>query len=192
MALDQYYPEDHIEKEIEDSPISKRNVQFTSALGQNSYKRYNIHFLEDDVIIYVCSNRYQTFNLTTHEYKTYAGTDTDGIGSIAVHPNRKYFAVAEKGDKPVIYIREYPSMRLYRILRNGTDKLFVHAEFSATGEKLVSLGGAPDYTLTVWNWINQRVILKCKASSQEVFRASFSPYLDMVLCTSGQGHIKFW
>jgi len=130
--------------------------------------------------------------LTTHEYKTYAGTDTDGIGSVAVHPNRKYFAVAEKGDKPVIYIREYPSMRLYRILRNGTDKLFVHAEFSATGEKLVSLCGAPDYTLTVWNWINQRVILKCKASSQEVFRASFSPYLDMVLCTSGQGHIKFW
>jgi len=26
MALDQYYPEDHIEKEIEDSPISQRNV----------------------------------------------------------------------------------------------------------------------------------------------------------------------
>jgi hypothetical protein len=122
MGIDEFYPEDHVEKVIEDSPISTRNIQFTAALGQNSFKRYNIHFLEDDVIIYVASNRYQTFNLTTHEYKTYEGTDTDGIGSIAVHPNRKYFAVAEKGDKPLIYIREYPSMRLYRIMRKGTEK----------------------------------------------------------------------
>jgi WD40 repeat protein len=146
----------------------------------------------DDVIIYVCGNRYQIFNLTTHECHTYAGQDTDGVGSIAVHPNRKFFAVAEKGKSPNIYIREYPSMRLYRILRKGTEMLYAHTEFSQSGEKLVSLGGSPDYTITVWNWINQKVILKCKAWGQEVFRASFSPYSENVLTTAGQGHIKFW
>jgi hypothetical protein len=70
--------------------------------------------------------------------------------------------------------------------------LYAHVEFSQSGEKLVSLGGAPDYTITVWNWINQKVILKCKAWGQEVFRASFSPYSENVLTTAGQGHIKFW
>ena len=70
--------------------------------------------------------------------------------------------------------------------------LYAHVKFSQSGEKLVSLGGAPDYTITVWNWINQKVILKCKAWGQEVFRASFSPYSENVLTTAGQGHIKFW
>lgn len=154
MELDQYYPEDHVDKPITDSPISTRNIAFEAVLGQNSYKRYNIQFLLDDVIIYVCGNRYQIFNLTTHECHTYAGQDTDGIGSIAVHPNRKFFAVAEKGASPNVYIREYPSMRLYRILRKGTELSYAHVEFSQSGEKLVSLGGQPDYTITVWNWIN--------------------------------------
>jgi hypothetical protein len=55
---------------------------------------------------------------------------------------------------PNIYIYEYPSLKLYRILRKGTDLMYAHVEFSTTGTKLASLGGAPDYTLTVWDWIN--------------------------------------
>jgi len=46
--------------------------------------------------------------------------------------------------------------------------------------------------LTVWDWLAQRVILKSKAFSQEVFRVSFSPYTDDILFTCGSGHIKFW
>ena len=83
-------------------------------------------------------------------------------------------------------------MRLYRILQKGTEMRYAHVEFSHNGKKLVSLGGAPDYTLTVWDWVAERVILKAKAYSQEVFRASFSPYTDDVLFTSGFTHIKFW
>lgn len=83
-------------------------------------------------------------------------------------------------------------MRLYRILKKGTENLFSHIEFSATGTKLASIGGNPDYTITVWDWLNQRVILKAKAFSQEVFRVSFSPYTDDILFTSGSGHIRFW
>jgi hypothetical protein len=54
------------------------------------------------------------------------------------------------------------------------------------------MGAAPDFTITVWNWIEQRVILKAKAFSQDVFRASFSPATDHIIITSGSGHIKFW
>ena len=38
----------------------------------------------------------------------------------------------------------------------------------------------------------ERVILKAKAYSQDVYRASFSPYTDDILFTSGFTHIKFW
>lgn len=54
------------------------------------------------------------------------------------------------------------------------------------------MGGTPDFTITVWNWMAERVILKAKAYSQDVYRASFSPYTDDILFTSGFTHIKFW
>lgn len=70
--------------------------------------------------------------------------------------------------------------------------MYVHCEFSNGGDKLVSLGGEPDFTITVWDWLAQRVILKSKAFGQEVFRASFSPYTEDIIFTSGSTHIKFW
>ena len=70
--------------------------------------------------------------------------------------------------------------------------MYAHVEFSADGQKLASLGGAPDYTLTVWDWINQKTILKNKAYSQEVYKVAFSPTTSDVLFTGGYGHVKFW
>jgi cilia- and flagella-associated protein 44 len=70
--------------------------------------------------------------------------------------------------------------------------MYAHVEFSSSGKTMASLGGAPDYTLTVWDWLAQKVVLKSKAFSQEVFRVSFSPYTDDILFTCGSGHIRFW
>ena len=39
-----------------------------------------------------------------------------------IHPKRTYFAVGEKGNCPNINIFEYPSLKLYRMLRAGTEK----------------------------------------------------------------------
>lgn len=199
-AIDFYYPENHVEKKLVDCHISRRNARFYGVMGFQSYKRYNIHFLTDKVIIYTVGNKFQTFNLETKETVTYDGHDNDGVGSIAVHPTRNYFAVAEKGANPLIYIYAYPSMQLYRILQGGTEMAYVHCEFSVTmnsetrtvGDKLVSVGSEPDFTITVWDWLKERVILKSKAFSQDVFRCSFSPNEDNVIFTSGSGHIKFW
>ena len=109
-----------------------------------------------------------------------------------MHPSRKYFAVAEKGRFPNIYIYEYPSMKLYRIMKNGTENIYSHIEFSVSGTKLASVGGNPDYTITVWDWIIEKVILKAKAFSQEVYKVTFSPFTDDILFTCGSGHIRFW
>ena len=190
--IDEFYPDDYEAKNLPDSKISRRNFAFHGVFGIPSMKRYNIHFLSSQEIIFVTGNKYQTYNLQTQRFVTFHGKDRDGVGSIAVHPDKKHFAVAEKGDYPNIYIYEYPSMRLYRILQKGTEQRYAHCEFSTSGDKLVSLGGAPDYTITVWDWLAERVILKAKAYSQDVYRASFSPTTDDILFTSGFTHIKFW
>ena len=192
MEIGETYPDDHIDKPIPDSKVSRRNIRFFGLMSQQSTKRYNVHFLEDNMIIYITGNKYQTYDLDTKEIRTYDGLDTDGIGSIAVHPSKRYFAVAEKGVSPNVYIRQNPGFKTYRILRRGTELAYAHCEFSSSGDKLVSLGGAPDYTLTVWDWRQERVILKCKAFGQDVYRCSFSPFSDDVIFTGGSGHIKFW
>jgi len=48
--------------------ISRRNIRFNGVMGQQSYKRYNVHFLEDDVIIFAVGNKYQTYNMTSKEF----------------------------------------------------------------------------------------------------------------------------
>ena len=110
-----------------------------------------------------------------------------------MHPSHEYFAVGEKGNNPVIAIYSYPSLKLHRILREGTEQQYSHMDFSPReGNLLASVGGYPDFMLTVWNWESESVVLRSKAFSQEIYRVSFSPELPGQLTSSGTGHIRFW
>ena len=62
--------------------------------------------------------------------------------------------------------------------------------FSPEGDLLASQGSDPDYMLTLWDWKQEKTVLRSKAFSQEVFRLSFSTELEGQLTTSGTGHIK--
>jgi len=78
-----------------------------------------------------------------------------------------FFAIAEKVENdPFIYIYEYPSCQLYRILRNGSVKGYNAICFNNEGTRLASVGADPDYTLTIWDWQQENVILRSKAFSQ--------------------------
>ena len=79
---------------------------------------------------------------------------------------------------------------MYRILRNGTEEAYSNLDFSPTGEKLASVGSAPDFMLTVWDWRQEKVMLRTKAFSQDVYKVAFSPEDEGHLCTSGTGHIR--
>lgn len=118
-----------------------------------------------------------------------------------MHPSRGFFAVAEKGNQPPINVYTWPGLRLYRILRGGTQKAYAHLNFSPVrsgpageqggGDKLASVGSAPDFMLTVWDWKQESIILRYKAFSQEVYKVTFSPENEGQLTTSGLGHIRY-
>jgi cilia- and flagella-associated protein 44 len=103
-------------------------------------------------MIFIAGICYIIYNINTHEVKKYFTKDGGGIGSIAVHPDKNYFAVCEKGDSPNVYIYEYPSLKLYRILRKGTERSYSNADFSQSGSMLATVGSYPDYLLCVWDW----------------------------------------
>lgn len=58
MAADEYYPKGHMEKVTPDSSISRRNQKFFGCYGLTSFKRFNVHFLEENVIIFATANTY--------------------------------------------------------------------------------------------------------------------------------------
>ena len=62
---------------------------------------------------------------------------------------------------------------------------------SPDGRLLASISGSPDYMLTVWNWRQELIMLRCKAFSQDVTRVSFSHDMIGVLTTAGTGHIRY-
>ncbi|XP_048201777.1 cilia- and flagella-associated protein 44 [Perognathus longimembris pacificus] len=175
-----------------DSNIPLDFLILQHSFGYDCRKRANLHLIDSNSVIYVAGNQLVFLNLKTKEQTYLRSCSGAGIGAIAVHPCRTHFAIAEKGHLPNIIIYEYPSLRPYRILRNGAVNAYAYIDFNDTGTLLASVGSYPDYTLTIWNWKEEKPILRKKAFSQDVFKVTFNPEDDEQLTTSGSGHIKFW
>ncbi|KAM4720112.1 cilia- and flagella-associated protein 44 isoform 2-T2 [Anableps anableps] len=175
-----------------DSDIPENLLHFSHSFGYDSGRRSNLRLLEETMLMFVAGNLVVLLDIPTKQQRYLRSCSGEGIGAIAVHPARGFFTVAEKGNHPNIIIYEYPSLRPYRILRGGTEREFSFVDFNLDGSLLASVGGPPDYMLTVWNWAQEEVMLSCKAVSQDVYRVSFSPHISGLLTSSGSGHIKFW
>jgi len=190
--LDFFYPDSHKDKQIVDSDLPSKLTQFYNIIGQDFLRRYNYHFFNDKEMLIANANTYQIINIQNFDRKIFHSSEIGGVGVVAIHPEKRYFAVAENGEFPNIYVYEYPSLKLYRILKKGTEKGYTAMNFNSRGDMLASVGTDPDYNLIIWNWLNESIILKAKAFSQEIFHVQFSSNIEGKLITSGIGHIKFW
>ena len=165
------------------------------SFSYNAQQRYNLHYIDANTLLFIAGNTTHLFDPHTGKKTVLTGhspTAQGGVASVAVHPSRQLFAVAEKGHHPSIFIHSYPALAVVRVLHGGTESAYSHVEWNARGDKLAAVGSAPDYLLSVWDWAQERVILRTKAFSQDVFRVSFSPSNDGRLISSGVGHIRFW
>ncbi|XP_077628012.1 cilia- and flagella-associated protein 44 [Crocuta crocuta] len=175
-----------------DSNIPLDLLTLVHSFGYDCGKRANLKLLDSSTMMYIAGCQLILLNLKTKEQIYLRSSSGRGIGVIGVHPDKTYFTVAEKGVFPKIIIYEYPSLRPYRILQDGTELAYAYMDFNYDGTLLASVGSSPDYTLTIWNWKEEQPILRTKAFSQEVFKVTFNPEDDEQLTTSGSGHIKFW
>lgn len=143
--------------------------------GLRSKKIDNIFYLDEGkTIAYAAGNVVLFLDLGNKCKQSYLpSTSGCGVGAIAVHPNKQYLCVCEIGVSPHALVYEYPSLKLYRVLRNGTERAYSAAAFSASGQKLATVGAFPDYMLTVWDWQQESTILRSKAFSQDVRRHTF-------------------
>lgn len=64
------------------------------------------------------------------------------VSPTQVHPAGTHFAVGERGVSPNVYIYEYPSMLLVRVLEGGTERAFSDLRFSNDGKMLATVSSS--------------------------------------------------
>ncbi|KAM6977661.1 cilia- and flagella-associated protein 44 [Aplochiton taeniatus] len=175
-----------------ESEIPENLLHLSHSFGYDCGRRANLQLLDERTLAFVAGNLLVLLDVRTKEQRYLRSCSGGSIGTVMAHPSKTYFAVAEKGQQPHIIVYEYPSLRPHRILRGGTAQAYKYVDFNREGTLLASIGSAPDYMLTLWDWRREQVTLRCKAFSQDVFRVTFSPDNPGQLTTSGSGHIKFW
>ncbi len=166
-----------------------------SILGMDTSRIDNLKYVDNSTVMYVSGNALCFMNVSESgigKRKFLFDLDCRGIGCFALHPSRNNIAVGELGDSPSIYVYSYPELDLIQVLKKGTTRGYSCMAFSMNQSHFASIGQGPDFFLTIWDWNNAKVELRCRAFSQDVSHVAFSPYDSGCLVTSGTGHIHFW
>ena len=146
-----------------DAPLLK----LEECLGYDSRRRENLHLLDKNTLLFVAGSYVRLHKLTSKRNVYLRATGGGSVSCLAVHPNKEHFAWGETGKSPDINVLGYPSLRLSKVLRKGTVREYVCLRFDPySGDLLASLGGDPDFSLTIWDWNKEAPLLRCKAFSQ--------------------------
>ena len=186
------YKPDEMRRKPASDELAHGAVRMHHSFGFESVKRNNLHYLSENTVVFTVGAIVQTLNLQTMEQTYLYGIDGEGVGFVVVHPDKTHFALGEKGVNPNVFIYETETLKLDKVLVGGTERAYSCGRFSNDGSKLATVGGYPDFWLTVWDWRTEAIVLRSKAFSQEVFDVTFSPFFDGQLTTSGTGHVRFW
>lgn len=158
--------------------------------------QHNIDYVEDSVICYVAGHNLVMYDQVEKRQKFVHGSeDAFSISSMALCPNKKYVAVAERGEALAVFVYNIRTCRKYKKLQydKWTTKEIVNMAFSADNQLLLTLGGAPDWSLLCWNWNKAKVLSKVQISEHyPVYQTSFSPVDASVACVSGKDRLSFY
>uniref|UniRef100_A0A5K3FEL7 WD_REPEATS_REGION domain-containing protein n=1 Tax=Mesocestoides corti TaxID=53468 RepID=A0A5K3FEL7_MESCO len=131
-------------------------VQLTRAFGFRTGVANSVLFKDEQTVIYPCGSNLILYNLERKSQKFIPGLEkSNGMTAMAISPNRRYIALAEKTDDgPCIVIYDLASLRRKKVLRGtgiNSDE-FKSVSFSPDSHYLVAQGGEPDWALIYWNW----------------------------------------
>ena len=191
LTPDFFYNEDEIFAESPARTAFDDRFKLSHAFGFDLSRRYNVIPISESTLVVSNGNYAYFLDMISGNEQIITGHN-EGIQCAAVHPNKEYVALGEAGQNPALLIYHYPSLKLYRILKGGTEAAYSALNFSPDGKMLAAVGTFPDYTMTIWNWEKETLILRAKAFSQDIYRVTFSDKLHGRLTTGGVGHIRFW
>ncbi|KAL4237175.1 Cilia- and flagella-associated protein 57 [Mactra antiquata] len=172
-------------------------AQARHIFGLKSGVSGNICYHDEQTIVYPSGANCILYNIDQKVQKFIPGTDkSEGMTALAVSPNRRYVAIAEKLEKPTITIYDLHSLRKRKVLSSPDVAAaeYVSLAFSPDSKYLVAQGGKPDYTLLYWTWEKSKVMAVTKTSNPQtnppIYQVSFNPQDNTQLCVVGNGIFK--
>ena len=158
--------------------------------------REPVAFIDEQSVLYPAGHNTVIYSMENRTQKFLPGTEkTEEITAVAVSPNKKFAAVAEKSDKGAITVFDLHSLKRRRLL-TATDSLskeFVSLAFSPDSKQLMAQGGAPDWALTIWTWEKAKFVATIKTAptpNSIVCQCSFSPKDNNLICVTGNSVFK--
>ncbi|XP_077278578.1 testes of unusual size [Temnothorax americanus] len=121
----------------------------------------NAHYVTDAEILYPVGNALAIHNVLQHQQKLIRLPDKYHANVICISPNKKYVALSEVGDKPVISVYDISSLKRRKLLgipydAQGVTK-FTCLGFTFDSKNLVAITGEPDQTMLFYNWERGKV-----------------------------------
>ena len=145
------------------------SLQHRHIFGVNSDVTNNVSFTTEDLVVYIAGHTIVIYSLTDRRQRFLNAAEiTDRITAFSSGSGRRLAAVAEYGDRPQVHVFDLRTFRRKKTITVGEShsgaKEFVCVSFSEDEQFLVTLSGAPDWTLTSWNWAKAKVIASTQAS----------------------------
>ena len=147
----------------------------------------NIAYHDEQTIVYPSGSNCILYNIDQKAQKFIPGSDkTEGMTAMAVSPNRRYIAVAEKGEKATITIYDLHSLRKRKILSSPEVQSaeYVSLAFSPDSKYLAAQGGRPDWTLLYWTWEKSKVMASTRTTNPQTNAPIYQViYHSKFICT---------
>ncbi len=91
-------------------------VEHAHAFGLKSDVADNVCYLDEQNIIYPAGNCVVLYNVDQKKQRFIQGSeDMNGISALAVSPNRRYVAIAERGEHASVSIFDLHSLRKRKV-----------------------------------------------------------------------------
>ena len=123
--------------------------------------------------------------------KLLAGSSQHGIGLVATCPKTSQIAYVERQLKPRIVLCSYPGLQQLFTLDEAAEVEVVALAFSRDGTRLLSVSGAPDLRLSVWDLKTMTLICDEKVPAM-CSVASFNPRSSAAICLQAPGSLQLW
>jgi len=185
------------------------------AFGIKADVKDNIHFIDDSTCAYPVGRNvviYHTQGASPpNQQKFIQGNEKcETITAMALCPKKRYLAVAESAESPVISIYDVSGggrKKKKTLPGQGqpfpelNSREYVCIAFSADGKVLVTQGGAPEWTLVYWSWDRSKAIAWTSSATDKTAAAqdkhhitcvSVSPKDNTLVCVSGNGVFRFF
>lgn len=146
------------------------NVSTKHAFGLTAGVSGSVHYLEENTIVYPVGTNCVLYNVDQKGQKLIQCSVTGvGITAMAVTPNKRYVAIAEKGEKPLVSVYDVNTYKKRKTLSypESQTQEFSSLAFSPDSKYLIAQGGRPDWTLVYWGWEKSKLMATFKTSPQQ-------------------------